>query len=126
MLKKVIKYVDYADNFREETFYFNLNKAELTDMQLSTTGGLDKLIEKISESQDTKTLISLFKEIILKSYGDKSPDGRRFIKSQELRDEFSQTEAFVQLYMELIELPGAASAFVNGIMPKIAEPPPKN
>lgn len=125
MLKKVIKYVDYSDNVREETFYFNLNKAELTEMQLTVTGGMDKLIEKISETQDTKTLITLFKEIILKAYGDKSPDGRRFIKSQELRDEFMQTEAFVQLYMELIEVPGAASAFVNGIIPKITEAPPK-
>lgn len=119
MLKKTIKYVDYDGNEREEDFYFNLTKAELTEMELSINGGLKKLIEKIVSEQDASKLIQLFKEIILKSYGEKSPDGKRFVKNQELRDNFSQTEAYSELFMELASNAESATLFVNGITPQL-------
>jgi len=119
MLKKTITYVDYDGHERTETFYFNLNKAELTEMELSESGGLTKLIEKITSELDAGRIVSLFKEIILKSYGEKSPDGRRFIKSPELSEAFSQTEAYSDLYMELATDSDAAVAFMNGIVPEV-------
>lgn len=117
MLKKRIKYTDYNGEQREEDFYFNLSKAEIIEMELSTTGGLKNMIEKITDTRDMPQLIALFKKLIMKSYGEKSPDGKRFIKSTELSDAFMQTEAYSELFMELATNDDAASEFVNGIIP---------
>lgn len=118
MLKKTIKYVDYDGNNREEDFYFNLNKAEIMELQLSEVGGLEKRIRKIIASQDAKEIMEIFKEIILKAYGEKSADGKRFVKSKEITDAFTQTEAYSELFMELASDADAAAKFINGIVPK--------
>lgn len=120
MLKKNIKYVDYNGNNRAEDFYFNLNKAEVIELQLGTVGGLTKTLEKIVQEKDTSRIIEYFKTIILKAYGEKSADGRRFIKSQELRDAFEQTEAYSELFMELASDAKMAAEFINGVLPKEA------
>lgn len=120
MLKKNIKYVDYDGNARAEDFYFNLNKAEIVELELGTTGGLTKTLEKIVQEKDNKRIVEYFKAIILKAYGEKSADGRRFIKSQELRDSFEQTEAYAELFMELSSNSKAAADFISGIVPKEA------
>jgi hypothetical protein len=86
-------------------------------MELSTTGGLAEMINKIVAAQDAPAIVKIFKELVLKAYGQKSADGRRFIKSKELADEFAQTEAYSQLFMELATDADAASKFVNGIVP---------
>jgi len=117
MLKKTMKYVDFDGNERTEDFYFNLTKAEVTEMELSIDGGLAKMIEKIAATQDSKKIVEIFKDLILRSYGEKSPDGKRFIKNQELRDGFAQTEAYSDLFMELATDADAASNFVNAIVP---------
>lgn len=117
MLKRKITYTDYNGNERTEDFYFNLSKAELTEMQLSESGGLTEFIQRIIDTQDTKKIIELFKDLILKSYGEKSLDGKRFIKSKELSESFAQTEAYSDLFMELATDSKAASEFVNGIIP---------
>lgn len=121
MIKKSIKYTDYNGNERVEDFYFNLNKAEATEMELSTTGGMKATLEKIINEQDSKNLISIFKEIILKSYGEKSVDGKRFIKSKELSQAFEQTEAYVNLFMELSQDADKAAEFVNGILSSLTD-----
>ena len=117
MLKKTFTYVDYNGVERTEDHYFNLSKAELMEMELSTTGGLAEMINKIVAAQDAPAIVKIFKELVLKAYGQKSADGRRFIKSKELADEFAQTEAYSQLFMELATDADAAAAFVNGIVP---------
>ena len=119
MLKKTIKYTDYNGKEREEDFYFNLTKAEVTEMELSEAGGLTTTIDTIVKTEDGKKMVAIFKDLILKSYGQKSEDGRRFIKNDELRDAFAQTEAFSELFMELSSNAEAAAAFVNGIIPNI-------
>lgn len=121
MLKKAITYTDYNGNQRTEDFYFNLSKAELMEMEMGTSGGLSSFVERIIAAQDTPEMIKIFKELILKAYGEKSPDGKRFIKSKELSEEFSQTEAFSELFMELALNSESASAFVNGIIPRDLE-----
>lgn len=118
MLKKTITYIDYDDNERTEDFYFNLNKAELAEMEMSVSGGLSEMIKRIISEQNTPEIMNMFKKLILMSYGEKSPDGRRFIKSEELTTAFSQTEAYSQLFMELGSNSEEAANFVNGIMPK--------
>ena len=117
MLKKTITYKDFNDVERTETFYFNLTKTELTEMELSAAGGYADRVKKIIDAKDTPSLIKIFKDLILRSYGVKSDDGRRFIKSDELSLEFSQTEAYNQLFMELATNDEAAASFVNGIIP---------
>lgn len=118
MLKKTIKYTDYDGNEREEDFYFNLSKAEVTEMELSKEGGMSEYIKKISAAQNAPELIKLFKEIITKSYGEKSLDGKRFIKNKELTEAFTQTEAYSELFVELASNADEAVKFINGIMPK--------
>ena len=118
MLKKLIKYTDYDGRERSENFYFYMSKAELMEMELGTVGGMQNLIQLIIDKQDIPKIMEAFKTIILKAYGEKSPDGRRFIKSKELSEAFSQTEAYSNLYMELITDADAAAVFINGIVPE--------
>lgn len=117
MLKKTITYTDYNGVERTEDFYFNLTKPELLEMEMTATGGFAEMVEKIVAAKDTNAIISIFKEMIKKSYGVKSDDGKRFMKSEELSTAFTQTEAYAQLYMELAFDAEAGAAFVNGIMP---------
>lgn len=117
MLKKTIKYVDYNGVEREEDFYFNLTKAEIAEMELEIPGGMTEMLKRITAAQDTPSLVKIFKDLILRSYGEKSADGKRFIKSQELKESFAQTEAYSELFMELATNADAASAFINGIIP---------
>jgi hypothetical protein len=117
MLKKTITYMDYDDTERKEDFFFNLNKAELTEMELQIPGGMQRLLEKIVAERDSKRIIELFKDIILRSYGEKTADGKHFVKSKELTDAFTQTNAYSELFMELLNDAGVASKFVAGILP---------
>lgn len=119
MLKKTITYTDYNGTERTEDFYFNLSKAELMEMEMGIDGGMSAMVEKIIAAQNAPQLIKLFKELILKAYGEKSADGKRFIKSEELSTAFSQTEAYSDLYMLLATNADEASKFVNGITPAV-------
>lgn len=124
MIKKTITYEDYNGVTRTEDFYFNLSKAEVMEMELSTTGGLAEKIQAIIAAQDSAEIIKVFKDLILRAYGKKSADGKRFEKSQTLRDEFEQTEAYSNLFMELATDSKAASKFVNGITPSSMDSKP--
>lgn len=117
MIKKTIKYVDYNGVERVEDHYFNLTKAELTEMQLGVKGGYDSYIEECVKNNDTESIIRIYKGILLKAYGIKSEDGRRFIKSEEISKEFSQTEAFSELFMELALDQEASKEFMRGLTP---------
>ena len=122
MFKHTIKYTDYNGVEREETFLFNLSKAELMEMEMGTTGGLAEMIKKIINTQDTPSIMEMFKKIILKAYGEKSADGKRFIKispdGTPLSQAFAETEAYSELYMELVSNADSAAKFVNAIIPK--------
>lgn len=122
MYKKTIKYTDYNEVEREEDFYFNLSKAELMEMELVHPEGFEAWLQGIINANDNETLLKIFKEIILSSYGEKDPTGKRFVKSEELSKAFAQTEAYSELYMELLTNTDAAIEFVNGIVPKVAAP----
>ena len=118
MLKKTITYTDYNGTERTEDFYFNLSKAEAMELEMGTTGGLTETINRIVAAQDSPSIIKIFKDFILRAYGEKSLDGKRFIKSPEISEAFSQTEAYSQLFMELATNAEAAAEFVNGIVPQ--------
>ena len=121
MLAKKIKYTDYNGEEREETFYFNLTEAEVSEMQYTVKGGLDGLLKTIIETKDQPKLVELFKQLILKSYGEKSNDGRYFKKRDSVRgeyvDDFVATEAYSVLFMELATDANAATEFVNSVIP---------
>lgn len=122
MYKKTITYKDYDGNERTEDFYFNLTEAEITEMELEVAGGMTKKVERIVQAQDSAQIIDVFKDLIRRSYGEKSPDGRRFVKSAEVLQNFIQTEAYSQLFMELATDSKAAAAFFNAIVPqRVAE-----
>lgn len=119
MLKKTITYTDYDGVKRTENFYFNLNKAELMDMELSTPdGGLRNRLRAIMDKRDIPGIIRTIKDFIIAGFGEKSADGRKFVKSKALSEAFMQTEAYAELYMELISDANATAAFINGMIPE--------
>lgn len=118
MFKKVIKYEDYNGVQHEEEFLFNMTEAEVAEMNLSMKGGMGAVMQQIANTRDVPKLIEIFKDMILRSYGEKSPDGRKFVKSQELRDAFEQCPAYSELFMELVQDNKKAFEFLTGIMPK--------
>lgn len=121
MLKKTITYTDFDGNERTEDHYFNLTEAEIQESNLRTPGGIEAKLKKIVQAKDPNELVSYFKSFILDAYGVKSEDGRRFIKSDELKTEFSQTGAYNKLFMELTTNTDAAIAFVQGVIPQVPE-----
>ncbi len=118
MYKITESYIDYDGNERKEDFYFNFTEAELAKMELSVTGGLTTIIQRAIDAKDVPSLIKIFEDLISKSYGQKSLDGRRFVKSPEILEEFKQTEAYSQIYMRMATDEKAAAEFVNNVMPK--------
>ena len=118
MFRKVIAYTDYNGVERKEEFSFNFTKAEIWDLNLRTPGGLKSFYERIIATEDGQELADQFKMLIQKSYGIKSDDGRRFMKSDEILRNFTETEAYSNFYIELATNSDSAAAFVNGIMPK--------
>ena len=121
MLKKTISYTDFDGNDRSEEFYFNLTKAELLGLNFAPKGGLENTIRAIMLEEENFRLYDMFTDIVKKAYGEKSVDGKRFVKTKEMSDGFEQTPAFSELIVELITVEGAAESFINGIMPKIPE-----
>ena len=126
MIKKTITYTDYNGVERTENFYFNLSEAEVMEMEMSTEGGMAESIQKVVDAKDAPAIIRVFKDLVLKAYGVKSDDGRRFMKTKpdgtRYADDFKETEAYSQIFMELATDADAAAKFVNGIVPaKLAQ-----
>lgn len=117
MVKKTIEYEDYNGKLRKEDFYFNLTKTELMEMEADMPGGYSKMLENIIHAEDNFAIMKVLKQIVAKAYGEKSEDGRRFIKSPELSEAFFQTEAYNVMFMEFIEDAEAFSDFCNGLIP---------
>ena len=117
MIKKTITYTDFDGNERTEDFYFNLTKAELMEMQFSEVGGFNQFLRKIISTKDSTKLVELFKSLLLKSYGEKSLDGRSFRKSKEISDAFASTQAYSDLFIELSMSSEKAAEFVTGLIP---------
>lgn len=115
MFKKTVKYTDYNGTEREEDFYFHLTQAELIEMQTSVNGGLDERLTRIVKAQDVTSIVSVVKEIVLKAYGEKSLDGRRFMKSPEITANFAETEAYSIIFMELASNDEKCAEFMNAL-----------
>ena len=118
MLKKEITFEDFNGEKTTETLYFNLTKSEMIEMEADYQEGLDATIKRIIKTNDRQGLIREFKKIILKSYGEKSEDGKRFMKSDAIRDAFTQTAAYDAMFMELATNDISAANFMKGILPK--------
>ena len=116
MLKKEITYVDYNGVEKKETFWFNLTKSELMK-EFGAGDGTTETLQRIVDAKDGRALMDNFEKLILKAYGVKSPDGRRFEKTKELSEEFSQTPAYDVLFMELLTNEKADAEFTEGILP---------
>lgn len=116
MLKKNIKYTDFDGNEREETFYFNLTETELMKMDLKANG-LAEMMRRIIAAENTSEIATVLEDIILSSYGEKSLDGKRFLKNDEIRDSFASSEAYSSLFMGLLQNEKEMAEFINGIVP---------
>lgn len=118
MIKKTIKFTDYNGNEREKDYWFNLSRAELAEMELRQKNGMEAMLNKMVEEEDRDKLIDFFKDIIRKSIGEKSDDGQYFFKDEDIVRKFVASEAYTELWLELINNTEAAVAFVNGIIPQ--------
>lgn len=118
MLKKTMTYKDFNGLSRTEDFYFNLTQAEVSEMELGTEGTLSEMIKSVVNANNLPSIIKIFKDLVLKAYGVKSADGKRFIKTPEVVAEFAQTQAYSDLFMELATDPDKAAAFFNAIIPQ--------
>ena len=118
MHKRAITYTDYDDNEVTDVFYFHISEPELIDLEVENEKGLQHFLRKIIETKDNKALVDMFKKLVLMSYGVKSDDGKRFIKNDQLRTEFSQTAAYNKLFMDLALDFNVAAEFIKGILPK--------
>ena len=125
MLKKPIKYHDYFGNELEENFYFNLNEAEIAEMESKTKGGVVAMINTIIAAENNEEIFSVFKDFILKAYGVIAEDGKRFEKSDELSLAFSQTDAYNQLVQEFMRDSKSAAEFFDKVIPKPKQDTPK-
>lgn len=123
MLKKTITYTDYNGEERTEDFYFNLTRAEVMEMEMSVNGGIAEMIQRVVAAKDGATIINIFKDVIKRSYGKKSLDGRKFEKNEEIWNEFERTEAYSILFMELATNADEAAKFVEGIVPGVQKSP---
>lgn len=118
MLKIKETYIDYNGMERTEEFYFDYNEAEIAEMELSEAGGLVEHIQRICSKLDGKAIIKVFKDLVLNAYGEKSEDGRRFVKNDKLKEEFSQTRAYSQIFMRLALDAEEAANFINNVVPE--------
>lgn len=123
MYRRPITFTDYDGNQVTENFEFNLSKAELVEMEAEYPGGMQAMIQRITKERDGKAIVSVIKDIILRSYGERSLDGRRFVKNEDMREKFSQTDAYSELFMELAMNPDKTAEFINNIIPKIPDTP---
>lgn len=117
MLSKTLTYTNYSGVEVTETFYFNLTKAELTLWETSEDGGVSSRLKRMVDSKDGKTIMATFYDVMMRSYGEKSDDGRRFIKSPELSKAFSETVAFDIIFSEMMADPEKALDFVQKVLP---------
>lgn len=121
MYPKKIKFEDYNGVQQERTYMFNMTQAELTEMNYEAEGGFQEYVQKIQETKDEKEIVKFMKKLILMSYGEKSGDGQRFVKiapdGHRLADDFAQTEAYSELFMELATDTNAAIDFIIGVLP---------
>ena len=117
MLKKEITYTDYNGTKRTEDFYFNLSRPELLRMEMTSESSLQEKLKAMIKEQNKVKLYEYFEWLVLKSYGEKSEDGKHFHKSEALSKAFSETEAYTELLTELCSGEDKVLEFVNGIMP---------
>lgn len=122
MICKTINYTDFNGNQRTEEFYFNLTDQEITELELTTEGGFRKMIDRIVAAKSQTELVMLFKDLIMKAYGKKGLDGRTFDKSPEVKKEFASTQAFSDIYMELVTNTDKAVEFFNGVVDRPSKP----
>lgn len=117
MYTRTITYTDWNGMERTEEFRFNLTKAELMEMQYEQEGGMREYLQKIIDSKNQKEIMRLFKDLVLKAYGEKSDDGRLFVKNDQIREKFAATPVYSEIFMQLSTDADKAAEFVNGIMP---------
>lgn len=118
MIKKTVTYEDYNGENRTETFYFHFTEAEILDMEMSTEGGFAERIQRIIDAKDQSALMKLIKKFVIDAYGVKSPDGKRFIKNDEVKAAFLECPAYSDIFMDMVTDDKLAAEFVNGVVPK--------
>lgn len=120
MLTKITKFTDMNGNERTQTCYFNMTKAEILEFNMNKPNGVIAYITQMMNQGRNDLVFAAFKDLILSSYGERTEDGR-FIKNTQIREAFACSEAYSEIFMEIVQSEEAMAAFVNGIMPPVSE-----
>lgn len=116
MVKKTIAYTDFNGVQRKDDFFFHMSLPEVTRLQASVSPEtFDEHILRIAKEGKEGAILQLLEKIILGAYGVKSPDGKSFIKTQEETRNFEYSQAYAELFEQLLLQPEEMRVFAEGI-----------
>lgn len=122
MIKKTLTFKNFKNETETEDFHFNMSEGELTKMQVAAIDqkneSFSDKLDKISKGLQGKELVDIIDDLVLRSYGVKSTDQKRFVKNSALLEEFTSSGAYSVLITELFSLDGSLAEFVNGVVPE--------
>jgi hypothetical protein len=115
MFKHNIDYVDFNGTERNEDFYFHLSSVEVTRLEAEIGRDLNTHIKELTANQDMKTLLDFLERILLGAYGRKTSDGKSFIKNKDLRTEFEYSNAYAEIFEQMLTNPDLAKKFGEAV-----------
>lgn len=118
MFAREFTYIGYDGKEKKDTYHFNLNEAELYELDLSSIYGFTGQMERLLKAERTQEIVEMFKGIILGAVGEVSPDGRRFVKNEQIREDFYRSKAYAQLFVELVSSGEKFSEFLKAAIPE--------
>lgn len=122
MIEKTIKYHDLRGNEVEDTFYFNLTKAEAMGLAFDEFEGMkfSEVLQSLQSAEDPRLVLAVFKTVLRQAVGVKqeTPRGEILTKPDWLKDWFTATDAYSELLEEMLTDTDYAFKFLTGILPQ--------
>lgn len=115
MFKHSVEYVDFNGSDRKEDLYFHLSLPEVTRLEAEIGMGLEDYIKGLTTNQELNTLLAFLERMLLSSYGQKTSDGKSFIKSQVIREAFEYSQAYAEIFEQVLSNPDLARKFGENV-----------
>lgn len=121
MLKHQVSYKDFDNKTVKETLWFNLTTRDSAKLTIKY-GDLAAYVKKIEKEKDAASMMVLIEDLVLTAYGERSEDGRHFVRNDEIRERFSYSLAFEALLDDLYSDEKKMSKFFDALLkPLIAK-----
>ena len=117
MQKLTVQYQNWDGDLETEDLYFHLNIKELQEMEKWDVP-LTKRIAKLTKTEDGTEAFELMRDIVEAAYGERSSDGKRFVKNPEVLKNFTQGLAYDEVILQFIDGTTDLAKFVEGLLPK--------